>query len=436
MPKVRSATRRSPCRKWCFTLNNPQEEDYPVFNEATMKYLVFQLEEGEEGTPHLQGFIWLVTKARLGTMKKLLPRAHWERAKGTAKQNRHYCMKPVEGCTCKHCVGATQLDEPLEFGSMPSVDTKGLMETLVKLAKDGLTFLAACEEEPRIVNHGRAWKGYVEALRKKQGNEWRSVEVEVLVGEPGTGKTRAAVAENGGYANVYILTKMNKGATWFDGLEGEGVILIDDFDSEWSVPYRALLRLLDGHPLRLPVKQAHTYALFTKVVITTNEPVARWYPHRREIDALERRITRTRTFPERGISSFIVRGTRGGEEGGSLVVPGIQVGGNTAPPSAADPHFSHRSSTGGVPSTPLPPLSVDVITIDDSSSDTPEAAVPLLVRGNARVVAGHRRGGRGMECSFLDLESACGGAGSGDESDGSVGSLADFVVEFTDSDVE
>lgn len=443
MPVTRTITRNKVVKKWCFTVNNPEADEEGevaipfAFNETSMKYLVYQLEEGEEGTPHWQGFVWMEKRRSLLQMKALNARAHWEVAKGTAKQNRHYCMKPMVGCNCHHCEGATRLTAPVEYGTPGVEDKAGLMAQLVAFAKDDLTYMAAVELEPRLAGHSRAWKTYTEALNAKRGNKWRDVNVRVFFGPPGTGKTRKAVTEEGGYEDVYILTKLNRGATWFDGYEGQKTLVIDDFDSQWSIPYRGLLRLLDGHPVRLPVKGAFTYALFTQVIITTNEPVASWYRERAEIEALQRRISSTLVFPLAGLDQWVARGVpreegeeEGEEEGFGEFSPNPQVGGNTEPRSSA-PHFCHRSSTSGVTST-LIPTTPDVVSL--SSSDTEEAQVPMLVRRDALVIGRGRGGRRGREVSFLDTEAGHSGAESGEESDGSVGSIVEFINDFSDDE--
>lgn len=83
MPSIQSAA-------WVFTLNNPEGLlELPVGG----KYLVYQRERGENGTEHFQGYVEMVKRATLSTMKAWLPRAHFERRRGTQKQARDYCMK-------------------------------------------------------------------------------------------------------------------------------------------------------------------------------------------------------------------------------------------------------------------------------------------------------------------------------------------------------
>ena len=85
----------SEARNWCFTLNNYTENeikqlknDIPIL---CAKFVV-GIETGENGTPHLQGYIKLHKKKRpfaLGWS----PRIHWELAKKGWVANNKYCSK-------------------------------------------------------------------------------------------------------------------------------------------------------------------------------------------------------------------------------------------------------------------------------------------------------------------------------------------------------
>jgi len=93
--------------KVCFTLNNYSEEELQTLEETLCKleeHLVFAiigLEIGENGTPHVQGYIRFKTdflKAKDGMLKfwRALPglgRAHFETARGTDNDSFVYCSK-------------------------------------------------------------------------------------------------------------------------------------------------------------------------------------------------------------------------------------------------------------------------------------------------------------------------------------------------------
>lgn len=82
-------------RRWVFTICNPTDSDYQACIDAGTwcTYLVYADEVGEEGTPHIQGFIIFPTNKRLSACKAVFSRAHFEIAKGTSKQASDYCKK-------------------------------------------------------------------------------------------------------------------------------------------------------------------------------------------------------------------------------------------------------------------------------------------------------------------------------------------------------
>ncbi len=64
-----------------------------MFEALEYVYLVYGREVGDEGTPHLQGYVQFLRKLRLSGVRRLHAKAHWEVAKGSAKQNLEYCSK-------------------------------------------------------------------------------------------------------------------------------------------------------------------------------------------------------------------------------------------------------------------------------------------------------------------------------------------------------
>lgn len=90
------------CRKWCFTLNNYTEEEYTtiekVFIEKGWTYVIGK-EVGESGTPHLQGFIKAKNAVSFEHLKKIMPKAHLEKARGNVEENLNYCSKDGNATT-------------------------------------------------------------------------------------------------------------------------------------------------------------------------------------------------------------------------------------------------------------------------------------------------------------------------------------------------
>lgn len=87
-------------RGWCWTLNNYTEEEYNKLKSNdtldTLKIgkMVIGLEKGKfMGTPHLQGYYYFDNAVSFSTLKKLIPKGHIERAKGSPSDNFLYCSK-------------------------------------------------------------------------------------------------------------------------------------------------------------------------------------------------------------------------------------------------------------------------------------------------------------------------------------------------------
>ncbi len=97
MPRI------NPAKAWCFTLNNYTENELgalvQLFSSLDEKYYYIVGEEvGEQGTPHLQGYI----EKKEGRFRPLPMFAvnrnntqcmHFEKAKGNRTQNYKYCSK-------------------------------------------------------------------------------------------------------------------------------------------------------------------------------------------------------------------------------------------------------------------------------------------------------------------------------------------------------
>lgn len=82
----------SPSRHWCFTLNNYTKEHIHTISSNSSNYsYIFQEETGENGTPHLQGYIDFKKKVRPKNIFDIIT-IHWEKCRNI-KKSIEYCHK-------------------------------------------------------------------------------------------------------------------------------------------------------------------------------------------------------------------------------------------------------------------------------------------------------------------------------------------------------
>lgn len=93
MPRARRA------KHWCWTLNNPTDDEEQhlcdAYDAGGIVYLCFGREIGESGTPHLQGYTIFEAPIGFTTVKNRLgsARLHIEVSRGSPEQNKNYCSK-------------------------------------------------------------------------------------------------------------------------------------------------------------------------------------------------------------------------------------------------------------------------------------------------------------------------------------------------------
>lgn len=264
-------------RNWLFTINNPLPQDKPLDWECS--YVVFQLELGQEQTPHLQGYIQFEKNKRLSAVKKIHATAHWEPRKGTHAQAYAYNTKED-----------TRIAGPW---------TKG--EPIVKAGQR--TDLAAMEDVKALLDSGEPIKSILDshfnicARHLRFFREYRCIrtpnrnfktQATAIWGPTGTGKSRWC-ADN--FPDAYWKPKSN----WWDGYESHDAVVIDEFYG-W-IPYDLLLRILDRYPLVLETKGGHVNFIARYVFIVSNKDPETWYPKcdfaplKRRLEAIQYKAT-------------------------------------------------------------------------------------------------------------------------------------------------
>ena len=289
-----AAPRAGGCKHWCLTLNNFTDDEHAHIASLCdpdapghIGYLVLGQEVGETGTPHLQGYVELLTRKRLAWLREnISDRAHWEPRRGTREQAREYCMK--DGYWYET---GTWHEE--ERGRRRDI------EVMVQQASTGTPFYQACLDQPSTAAFAFAYVKLLEGWALSMTVPWREVEIVVKIGPTGCGKTRSSYDC---WPDLFAQDCSAGGEIWWDGYSGQKRLLLDDF--EGSLPYPWLLRVLDGYPLRIKVKGAHTYGRWSQVFITSNIDIQAWYPKRSRIGSLLRRISRVERYV--GPDEFVV----------------------------------------------------------------------------------------------------------------------------------
>lgn len=345
-------------RHWCFTLNNPTDEEKLKLPRAPQDlwphatHLVYQLEVGENNTPHIQGYVRFSRQRTLIQVRQLIHRAHFEHCKGTPLQNYEYCTKE-EG----------RLDGPVvigEFGIGPrgsgkradGTDGNGgghlkrsqfldlIQEdphtsTAELIALGGLSVLT---QNPNLLGIAR---GYLLADVRRDG-----ITVELYYGPTDVGKSRLA---------DYLFPDAFRKAAgpWWDLYEAQLQVILEDFDSDFC-SIGDLLRVLDRYSLRVPVKGSFVQCVANHFIITSNELPDEWYPNAtaKRLNAVKRRINTVIDFtttPPRKHSGKAFFDTRVNSPGEVYDLPWLVDTPPDAPPSPTLPLPTPRRTPRLIP---------------------------------------------------------------------------------------
>lgn len=258
---------------WCFRLSNPTEDQInDLKTNDTWSYIIFGYEQtnaqGEETTPHLQGYVEFESRARMATVKNRLEnQSLWLGiSRGSALENKIYCIKEDQ--------------DYFESG-----DPKNNRLDLVEMIKEGATDKDLFECHPQqFIRYGSGIKN-AKKLYLPDRN-W-IMDIDIYLGPSGTGKTVMAwtLPEKLQMSMFEVNLQSNFP---MDGYDGEEIILLDEFRSQ--IPFGFLLKLMDSKPLKLNVKYGFTKIQAKMLVITSNKEPHQWYPKIEDKSMLYRRI--------------------------------------------------------------------------------------------------------------------------------------------------
>lgn len=268
-------------RRWCFTINNPdedREEDDP-HGWHDYRYVVWQKEQGEQGTPHLQGCVVWNQPKTLAWVKDQNARAHWEIMRLDLDKNIKYCTKE-EG----------RLAGPYQFGSKPNHGKRNDIHDATAILDSGGTMRDLALAYPATyVKYHNGFKSYrLETSTDRSGQP----NIIILWGPTGCGKSRVV-------RSVFPQAYRKPKGKWWDGYHTQDTVVLDDFYA-W-ISYDEILRVLDWYPLMSEQKGTYVRLVANTFVFTSNKDPMEWYRGGRDGRPDRDRSALWRRFKEFGV---------------------------------------------------------------------------------------------------------------------------------------
>jgi len=246
-----------------------------------VRYGVFQLEQGEAGTVHYQGYIEMHKPVKFTHFNDELPGAHFEIARGTPGQCIEYCTKPE-----------SRLEECVEIGTRPkSAGSRGSRSDLLALrdaVKSGKRVIEIFDDDELIspaIKYVRGLDRMLDAYSKPVDRP--DFECFLHYGPAGTGKS-------------HYIRELSPDAFYMDGngngfwlnYRGERICVLDDFSGCVLKPIE-FQRLCDKYPYMLNIKGSQMPCNVRTVRISSNYAPNEWWSEKTRYHkpAIYRRIS-------------------------------------------------------------------------------------------------------------------------------------------------
>lgn len=263
-------------RRWMLTVPAEGEKGISrdTLEDALAPYESYlgQLERGKGGTDYLHWQLVLVNDEpiRFSTLRRKLPTAHVEPVRDL-RASLAYVQKEDTRVTD---------EKPLVKGEITPGPGQGHRSDLDELRT---RILAGQETADQLIlsdagawRHSRLVGDLVSARdRRRQEGKLRDVQVRVVFGDTGTGKTSAALTGLQALGSVCRVTHWG-GTGTFDGYDGQESLVLDEFTGQ--PPIAELLTWLDVFPVTLNARYRARQAAFVRVVLCSNSAPWTWYP--------------------------------------------------------------------------------------------------------------------------------------------------------------
>ena len=271
-------------RNWVFTINNYCPAECSLVESLAARQEILKLfvgkEVGEEGTPHLQGYVSFNENTSRTHVERLLGgRAYINKAHGGWRQNYDYCTKQNDILVIKggpsSAVSNKVPDEALE--DLKTLDTKEYRDkwpsvwfyhrdAVIKTMTD------------YAIEKGKSWDGDL-----KEKNIW-------ITGPAGCGKSRWAYKQF--LPNEQYRKNCNK---WWDNYSciSHRLVVIEDLDPRTAQYLTQHIKIWgDRYPFLGECKGSSIQVIPGKfyLIITSNYTITQCFPNSEDQDAILRRF--------------------------------------------------------------------------------------------------------------------------------------------------
>jgi len=187
-------------RKMCFTMFSTEDKP-PVWNTATMIYLVAGREYTASNKLHWQSFVIWKNNHTFSASAKWFMNAHCEMAYGTDQQNVDYCKKglqPKEEWLRQKTNGPNYGINALifEYGKLPAQGIRhDLLEAKRKIIEENMSVDDLCLENPMVVHQYGRTLDRIETIKQRKIKRTEMTKCIWITGKTGTGKSHHAFEE-------------------------------------------------------------------------------------------------------------------------------------------------------------------------------------------------------------------------------------------------
>ena len=261
-------------RGWCFTLNNYSAEEQEALRHAPCAYMTFGRERGDEGTPHLQGYVQFKTEKSLKQLKALMPRAHVEPRMGPIDKAIEYCHKDND-----YEEHGQKPKMPKEKGEGEKKRWRRIYEKAEEGDEEWLK-----ENEPNVAfKHMATFRSHKKA--KRDPLNYVDTPHEWWVGPTGTGKSKKVWDE---YPTHYAKEK-NK---WWCNYTGQDTVVIEEADPKNMEHLADRLKVwADRYPFPGEIKGGRIEGIRPlKVIVTSNYTPEECFPNQNDLEPILRRF--------------------------------------------------------------------------------------------------------------------------------------------------